>query len=429
MHEKIKEIVETVRADHWKLVSKNTEVCQAQFPAQPGQDSSSLQSKISKATFELQTYREVQHAQGHFLEHRSFEGDSSEPNESPLGSEPAEMPWFPLEIHSPAVSQPSLSSFSKQKLQEWILPLQEILQKACEGEKFLLQSEFIRLERLERIYLDSFGRELVDLNWLATLDLLILPRALPDSQPVNFELRFSEFSPQDLLTQIQEKGENAVRFASAKPWNGKRPRVVYLRGHLIGDLMALLMRRLTGLSLYTGLSHEKIGSPIFQKTPQGDTITLGALASLYNSPYNSFFDDQGLTLSRHTLIEGGIVKSLLTSQETAFYLNLPLTGLNSNFSLAPGTLSKAEMSEEPALEILRWRTFDLDEASGRWSAVAEEAYYYENKFQHPVFGVRLFGTLEDLLTKARFSQEIGSWENYTGPEFLQVPGDFLREEI
>ncbi len=412
--------------DYWKRLTRRSEICTAQFPAEPGQDSTSRQNRFFESQSTTHSYRETHYEGRKSYAHQTWERQGDEPEQKVLDEEI--IPWFPLEITQPTATQNSVSSFSKQDLGEWIAPLQEILVRACEKEDFFLQSEFLRLEKEERLYQDSLGRELVDLTWHATVDLMILPRSSPETHPVTTEFRFSEFVPDVLGALVRERGRRALQFMSAKPWSNKRPEAVYLRGHLVGELVGLLVRRLSGLSLYAGLSREKLGQHLLGVLPQGDTITLQALPQLYNSPNTNFFDDQGLIFSRRTLVEDGIVRSFMTSQETAHYLGLPLTGLNGNFSLAPGTLTRQDLTTQPALEILKWRTFEVEEATGRWSAVAEEALWYENHQIQPVFGVPLRGDLAQLLTVARFSQDIGSWENYEGPEFLQIPVTCIQGE-
>ena len=410
--------------EHWKRLTRRSEICTAQFPAEPGQDSTSRQNRFVENQIMTNTYRETHEEGRKSYAHQAWEKWDTEDEQKVLDEEI--LPWFPLEIPQPTETQNSVSSFSKQELGEWIIPLQEILVRAAEKEDFFLQSEFFRLEKEERLYQDSFGRELVDLTWHATVDLMILPRSQPDTHPVTTEFRFSEFVPDELNALVKQRGRRVLQFLKAQPWTPQRPEAVYLRGHLVGDLVGLLVRRLSGLSLYAGLSREKAGQPLLGVQPQGDTITLQALPQLYNSPHTNFFDDQGLLVSRRTLVEDGLVKSFMTSQETAHYLGLPLTGLNGNFSLAPGSLTRQELTHQPALEILKWRTFEVEEATGRWTAVAEEALWYENHQIQPVFGVPLRGDLAELLTSARFSQDIGSWENYEGPEFLQIPVTCLQ---
>ena len=337
-------------------------------------------------------------------------------------AEACEDPWYPLRIDQDSLLSSKTSTLSKQELPAWIEPIQELLHEQSQGKEYLLQKEFIRLTKEDVRYRDSLGRDLSDVRYSGFLEVFLLPVGHPEAQPFHGELRFSEFSPGLFRSFLDEQGRLACETYRVQPWTPPESTFpVLIRGQAVAQVFGYLVRQLSATQLYSGASGLQIGHQLWDLKPQGDALTLHALPLLYDSPETSLFDAQGIILKHRVLVNEGRVENVLTNQQTAHWLGLPLTGLNRNISVSPGTVDLRSLAGETVLEIHRLRTAEVDDATGLFHAEVELADWHQNGQKTPVFGFELRGNLRDALSKARFSNDIGSWETYEGPEFILVP--------
>ncbi len=343
-----------------------------------------------------------------------------------LGSDP----WYPVSLERPGSLPSKTSSLSKQALTDWIEPIRQTLLEAVAGNDFELQNEFIRLSRQELRYRDSSGHELDDIRYVGYLEVFLLPKGQPEAHPFHGELHFSEFSPALFSNFLKEQGRLTLGTSRAVPF--ARPRKefpVVIRGQAVQQVFAYVMRQLRGPSLYSGASTLTRAQTLWGRESTGDLVTLNALVLLYDSPETALFDDQGTILKTQSLVKDGVVQNFLTNQEMAHWLGVPLTGLNRNLAVSPGTADLRQLAGQEVLEVHRLRTADIEESTGEFVAEVELADFHSGSHKTPVFGFALKGNLRDALSRAQFSREIGSWENFEGPEFLLVPSTCVLEAL
>lgn len=333
-------------------------------------------------------------------------------------------PWYPLDLPSTALPESRTSTMEKQELERWIEPMAEVIQKSLNGESALAVREHLRFERHLVQYRDSLGNELDAVRHSAWLEVLLVPRDAPESHPFTAELRFSEFAPEVITGFLRDQARLTVAAHRATAWEPVGDFQVLLRGAALASVFDFLLVHLGGPARASGVSQLSVGQTLWSVPKEPLTIT--ALADLYNSPEPGGFDDEGVVLQPRTLVKDGKVRAFWTTQATAHWLGLPLTGRPRNFSVSPGSATWASLSGQRVLEVHRLRWAQVDPATGEFAVEVGLADWHEEGRRRPVFGFSAQGNLRDVLTNALFSSEVASWEHLEGPEFLVVPSSVFR---
>ncbi len=324
-------------------------------------------------------------------------------------------PWFPMHRGPSGPGQTQESSLAKKPdLADWLPSLAEAFYAGANRET---ATRFAAIG-LETLYLDSLGRQMEHVGHWCEIE----------AQSENHSLRFrhGEYLPERITLKAQRFEEERQALRTPRRWEGEMPSLVVLGGNLPGLVFSYLLRQLDGAALYSGDSTWEVGKPLFP-TVTGDTVTLKPLVKLYNSPFSRWFDEEGVMLKDTELVRDGVVRAFTASQREAHFLGLPVSGHPVNFSVGPGSLSKEELRVSPYLEIYHLDDWQLDEASGDFSASIPFALGSESPRQarqaYRDFALR--GNLRDLLASSRWSSAIAQREYFEGPEFVAIPNRFL----
>lgn len=334
-------------------------------------------------------------------------------------------PWYPLEVPASASQPSSTSTLEKQDLARWIEPFEQVLTQALRAEPVLPVREHLTLTKKIVQYRDFTGLERDEVRYTASLEVLLVPKDAPEAHPFSAELRFSEFAPHLITGFLQDQARLTVDAYHPQPWEPEGEFGVLLQGPALAGIFDYLLGQLGGPALAAGQSELALHQRLWQREGS-NPLTITALAERYNSPESGGFDDEGLVLNSHTLVRDGTVKGFWTTQATAHWLGLPLTGRPRNYSVSPGTQDRKALAGQRIVEIHRLRWAEVDTATGEFSAEVGLADLHEGGQRRPIFGFTLKGNLKDALTKGRFSSDVGTWEHYEGPEFLVVPSTFFR---
>jgi len=333
-------------------------------------------------------------------------------------------PWYPLEVPPAGLPTTPTSTLDKQELTRWIEPLDEVISQSLRGEPVFPLREHLRLTKRMVQYRDSFGKELDELRYEASMEVLMVSRKSPESHPFSAQLRFSEFAPEVIGGFLREQARLTCAAQEARPWVPSGPFLILLRGQALAGVMDFLMNQLGAEALAAGTSTLRVHAPLWE-TPAAEPLTVTSLGQLYNSPEQGGFDDEGIVLHHHSLVKDGTVRGFWSTQSTAHWLGLPLTGRPRNFSVSPGTRTWKDLSGERILEVHRLRWAQSEAATGDFWAEVGLADLHENGHRSPVFGFTLKGNWREVLTNAQFSSDVGTWEHYEGPEFLVVSSVFI----
>ena len=221
---------------------------------------------------------------------------------------------------------------------------------------------------------------------------------------------FEVIEKEDLETFGRVTAEKALRLLKAElPPSGKFP--------------VVMDPELTGVFIHEALGHASEADLILQN----DSILKDKMGTQIGSPLVTIIDDatmdafgyypydaEGVYTSKNILVEDGILKSLLSSRETASQLDITPSGnarsivgdqpivRMSNTYLKPGELEFDELTEDinNGIYLKGSRGGQVDTGKGVFQFNAAESFFIENgEVKNPLRDVSLSGNILEMLLK------------------------------
>ncbi len=242
----------------------------------------------------------------------------------------------------------------------------------------------------------------------------------------------------DIKAAAVESAEEAIRFCGAKSCDGGNMKVI-IESRAVCDLLSSFDGIFSsdntqrGLSLLAGKEGEKIAS---------DKVTITDEPTEDFSFGSRGFDDEGVACKKLTVVENGVLKSLLYNLKTAKKAGTKSTASASkaayssavsisfsNFCLKPGTLSKDELIKKAENGIMITSLEGLhagaNAATGDFSLSAQGILIKDGALDRAVTGITVSGNIYSLLKNI---EEVGS-DVYTNPfgAVISAPSVLLGE--
>lgn len=232
--------------------------------------------------------------------------------------------------------------------------------------------------------------------------------------------RFTQFDPAKVTAEIAEKMQEVkARSQAVKPQVPMTVNVM-LRPHEIEDLVGNLSYNLSYSSVYSHANLHHVGDDL-QQNGTGDKLTLTMKAVVEGSARSARFDDDGLSLTDTCLIENGVVKQYFGSNRFGQYLDVEKpSGVLRCTQVAPGTLSMADMTKEPCLDVVSMSGLQVDLYNDYIGGEIRLAYYFDGEKTVPVTGITMSAKLSDALKAVKLSAETGVSGAYEGPKRLLI---------
>ena len=176
------------------------------------------------------------------------------------------------------------------------------------------------------------------------------------------------------------------------------------------ELYSYFIDRLSTGMVYRGISDWKPGD-----TVAPPTLTLQAVKFLPNSSRNAAYDVEGAPIRDLTLIDNGVAKSYWGSRQFSQYLKVEDSFQASNFKVTGGTESAESLRSGDFLEVVEFSDFQCDAITGDIAGEIRLAYLHQNGKVTPVCGGSVSGSMPELISSFRFSEELRQYD------CLQIP--------
>ncbi|MQN00708.1 MAG: TldD/PmbA family protein [Lachnospiraceae bacterium] len=150
----------------------------------------------------------------------------------------------------------------------------------------------------------------------------------------------------------------------------------------------------------------------------GDKVTLSSKKFLPNSSKNSTFDDEGALIRDETLIFDGVVKKLWGNQKFSSYLGLDDTFILSNYEVAPGSSSEADLRAGKYLEVVEFSDFQVDSITGDIFGEIRLGYLHDGSSVKIVSGGSVSGSMRDCAKSMHFSSDMTQYNNARVPSVV-----------
>jgi len=336
-------------------------------------------------------------------------------NRAIIAAKEAKAPWYPLAQQSPQLPTKT-NSFDRFPLNYWQETLGDILNKAEVSQRVWINSSEIHLGKNKVRLTNSQGLDIEYTYYRGMIDLVVTAKGADDREyELHKEIRFSDFEPEILKSQIQHTLQLAQDRAKATSLPRNLDCPVILTGTTVRDFFSYYHFQCTGKMDYQGMTSLKTGDSVYG---EGDKLTLKVLPMLYNSPYSAPVDNDGLPFRELCLIQDGVIKTKGYNLQYSHYAQEPPTPLSPNFTVAPGSVETPDLKGHAYLEIVSFSDFDMDHLAGNFGGEIRLGYYYDGEKRVPVTGGSISGNVLETQKSFRFSVTMMTLENYEGPAYI-----------
>ena len=229
------------------------------------------------------------------------------------------------------------------------------------------------------------------------------------------QYNFSTFDPAQVRREIGDKLQQVkARAAAVKPGFSIDCPVI-LNKQELSELFGRIAGDLNYATVYSHANLFKKGDAI-QENPAGDTITITMAGSLPGSIRSACFDGDGMTLKTTQIVENGKAVAYYGANRFGQYLEEVPTGNLRCIRVEPGSACPKCLSAAPHLEVLSMSGLQVDFFNDYIGGEVRLAYYHDGSKCIPVTGISITGSLKQILSAIRLSQNTAAYNGYCGPE-------------
>ena len=238
------------------------------------------------------------------------------------------------------------------------------------------------------------------------------------------DLRFSEPDFDRIGGEIEGALALVGERAHALPLPALADLPLILGGKEAASVLAWFFDNADAGRMWLGSSPFALGASVHGDSARAgeyDPIELAAEAILRGHPASAPFDEEGVPLARHPLVQGGELRGLAGSSRYSSYLKLPVVGGYRLFSVGAGSLGLDAMRARPHLEVARFSDFNVDPDSGDFGGEIRLGWHFDGKRRVPISGGSVTGSLFENRGRLRMSSEIGLAGSMLGPRNILLP--------
>ena len=336
--------------------------------------------------------------------------------------------WFPLVEPSP--TKTGISA----KTETDAIQALEDLQAAfyfgdCHDGGHLSYSEFFITHNEERI-LNSNGVDVSFTTYNAFVETAVHWRGQQEKEIEileSYQTSLPLALPSDTSAACDMLKDKVARlFAVAEKKSIARPTPqvgdinILLTGECLAEFFDYYRTCANAQMIYQKLSTFKEGTMV-----QGtgcDRLTLTLEPKLEGSSYGRPYDEHGLPLDSHVIIQDGKLLKYWGSTRFSSYLNIPPTGNIWNFCVTGGTATGEDLRRDPYLELVSFSDFQTDPVTGDFGSEIRLGFYYDGEKTVPVTGGSISGNMAAVQDTLRMSVEERQYNYYRGPETICIRG-------
>ncbi len=241
-----------------------------------------------------------------------------------------------------------------------------------------------------------------------------------------WSVSLKDFDLEQLFDETSDRAEHSLDVE--KPQTGKY--AVIVDAEVLASLFNGQVSQLSGMNAYNRLPFLKPGDELIPGA-HGDLLTIVLDPRLDYGADTAALSDQGVPQQPLPLVEKNKVLATATDKQHADYLGTAPTTVRGNVVVAPGTLSREELTRQAprVIEILQFSGLFADPNSGTFGSEIRLAKLYDNEKGTTAFlkGGSLSGSIRENFKSARlsrntvkrahFSANSSQGQGYQGPEF------------
>ena len=277
-----------------------------------------------------------------------------------------------------------------------------------------LNSVEIFVNRHTDTVINSRGLHKTQVRYDAMVETIPTYNGETESVELYHQYNFSSLDLAQLGKEIGEKlQEVTARAAAVKPDFALDCQVI-LNKQELSELFESISHDLNFATVYAhaGLFHK--GDDI-QTAPTGDKITITMAGNLPGNIHAAAFDGDGMTLCDRTIVEDGKAVAYYGANRFGQYLEEVPTGNLGCLQVALGSACEHCLRAAPYLEVVSMSGLQVDFFNDYIGGEVRLAYYHDGEKRIPVTGISITGSLKQVLSSIRLSQDIAVFNGYQGP--------------
>jgi len=237
--------------------------------------------------------------------------------------------------------------------------------------------------------------------------------------------RFSLDDVSRAVSMLQDRVANlftvAEKKAAAKPTPSVGDINILLSGECLSTFFSYYRTCANAQMIYQKLSTFKEGTQV-QGEGESDVITMTLEPQMEGSSHSRPYDEHGLPLESHRIIEGGKLLKYWGDTRFASYLDLPPTGNINNVRVSGGTAADADLRKKPYLELVSFSDFQVNPVTGDFGSEIRLGFYFDGRKITPVTGGSISGSMAKVQKDLRMSAQEKQYNNYIGPDTVCIRG-------
>jgi len=196
---------------------------------------------------------------------------------------------------------------------------------------------------------------------------------------------------------------------------------ILLSGECLSTFFSYYRSCANAQMIYQLLSTFKEGAQV-QGEGVSDRITIILDPHLEGSSSSCPYDESGLPLESHKILEDGKLLKYWGNTRFASYLNITPTGNIANVRVTGGTATDAELRGEPYLELVSFSDFQVNPITGDFGSEIRLGFYFDGKATVPVTGGSISGNMAKVQGGLRMSAQQKQFDAYLGPATVCMRG-------
>jgi len=213
----------------------------------------------------------------------------------------------------------------------------------------------------------------------------------------------------------------AEKKAAAKPTPSVGDINILLSGECLSTFFSYYRDCANAQMIYQQLSTFKEGTQV-QGEEGSDRITLSLDPHMEGSSHSRPYDDHGMPLKNHTIVEAGKLIKYWGDVRFASYLGIAPTGNINNVRITGGTATEADLRSEPYLELVSFSDFQANPVTGDFGSEIRLGFYFDGETVTPITGGSISGNMAKVQDGLRMSVQEKQYNNYVGPATVCIRG-------
>ena len=153
-----------------------------------------------------------------------------------------------------------------------------------------------------------------------------------------------------------------------------------------------------------------------------DRVTLTLDPMMEGSPRSRPYDDDGLPVKSHVIIEDGKLLKYNGNTRFSSYVGVEPTGAIRNMHITGGTASMDDLRRGPHLELVSFSGFQVNAVTGDIVSEIRLGFYFDGEKTVPVTGGSISGNISRVHDTMRMSEEERQYGFYRGPATVCIRG-------